>query len=893
VDAATAADNGIQNDDDKNNNIQPIHDDDDNNNSQKKDDKGHYWIGTGIHDITGPAAEVNMMGYGQADQTTHGIHQRLWARAFVIGSSSSTPRQNQPPPTVPEQEMIERLEEEEEEEEARIIVEPNNNNNRKNDNDDGSSWTDWLLWPLRWMTSSSTDGTSTNNNNDNDDDNPTTPDPESSICFVSIDLCMVSDVLHGRVLQRLDELLLSDSSTFKMPNLCRDQNDGSSSGSLSISATHTHSAPAGFLQYALYQIQSLGYVAQVVDLLVEGIAQALYKAHRELRPGGRLYLHQGSLREANINRSPTSYLLNPPEERDGYEEEGDTDKVFLQLLLEQQQQQGDGGSTVTTDNDSTLVGLINWFAVHPTSMNSTNQLISGDNKGYASYLMEQKYNPPGTLVGQDDHKFVAAFASTNLGDVSPNTAGPRCLDSGLPCDPVTSTCHGLNELCVAFGPGRDMFESTQIIGRKQFDKAVELVDEVVAHKTKHRVPAGRVASRHSFIDMRQLNVTLPASNGTVVQTCPAAIGYGFAAGTIDGHGAFNFKQGSNSSNPFWNMVGGFLSNPSKKQMACQSPKPILLNTGFIRMPYAWDPNTVPISIFQISHLFILNVPGEFTTMAGRRLRNAMLKILREEGGYDNAKVTIAGISNTYTHYITTFEEYQGQRYEAASTLYGPYTLDAYLQEFGRILRDLLSDRPSEMVPPPKDSVHKQISLLPPVEVDAIAVGKKFGSVVENTKDSYDNGGSETAKVLFRSANPRTNPRTQDTFLTVEHLDDKGKWHVYMTDADWDTKYIWKGGVTYLGMSFAEIHWNIAQGTPQGIYRLCHAGTRRTLLGHVGEFLYQAPDFGQLSYGVNLLVATARALYRQFQWARNLLHRKHIHHLRDFEGCSSSFLVYEA
>jgi len=26
--------------------------------------------------------------------------------------------------------------------------------------------------------------------------------------------------------------------------------------------------------------------------------------------------------------------------------------------------------------------------------------------------------------------FVAAFASTNLGDVSPNTAGPRCLDTG-------------------------------------------------------------------------------------------------------------------------------------------------------------------------------------------------------------------------------------------------------------------------------------------------------------------------------------------------------------------------------------------------------------------------------------------------------------------------------
>ena len=35
------------------------------------------------------------------------------------------------------------------------------------------------------------------------------------------------------------------------------------------------------------------------------------------------------------------------------------------------------------------VGLINWFAVHATSMGNDNLLISGDNKGYASYLFEK------------------------------------------------------------------------------------------------------------------------------------------------------------------------------------------------------------------------------------------------------------------------------------------------------------------------------------------------------------------------------------------------------------------------------------------------------------------------------------------------------------------------
>jgi len=35
-----------------------------------------------------------------------------------------------------------------------------------------------------------------------------------------------------------------------------------------------------------------------------------------------------------------------------------------------------------------------------------------------------------------------------------------------------------------------------------------------------------------------------------------------------------------------------------------------------------------------------------------------------------------------THYITTYEEYQVQRYEGASTIYGPRTLDAYIHQYG-------------------------------------------------------------------------------------------------------------------------------------------------------------------------------------------------------------------
>lgn len=36
--------------------------------------------------------------------------------------------------------------------------------------------------------------------------------------------------------------------------------------------------------------------------------------------------------------------------------------------------------------------------------------------------------------------FVAGFASSNLGDVSPNILGPHCANTGESCDNEKSTC---------------------------------------------------------------------------------------------------------------------------------------------------------------------------------------------------------------------------------------------------------------------------------------------------------------------------------------------------------------------------------------------------------------------------------------------------------------------
>ena len=59
---------------------------------------------------------------------------------------------------------------------------------------------------------------------------------------------------------------------------------------------------------------------------------------------------------------------------------------------------------------------------------------------------------------------------------------------------------------------------------------------------------------------------------------------------------------------------------------------------------------------------------------------------------EDTKVMLAGLSNVYTHYITTYEEYQKQRYEGASTIYGPHTLKAYLQQYANLTEKLLNVR---------------------------------------------------------------------------------------------------------------------------------------------------------------------------------------------------------
>ena len=154
-------------------------------------------------------------------------------------------------------------------------------------------------------------------------------------------------------------------------------------------------------------------------------------------------------------------------------------------------------------------------------------------------------------------------------------------------------------------------------------------------------------------------------------------------------------------------------------------------------------------------------------------------------------------------------------------------------------------------------------------------------------------------VSFRSANPRSNLRIEGSFLSVDILLEDGSWETRFVDGDWSTRFFWKGGgVDNFGVSFAEISWAIPDDAQQGIYRICHYGTRKTLVGDLEWISTHIPDwlvsdaFGSMAAGTVLnllkmagsLSVDVRLIFRGLEkWSRK----------KDFEGCSRSFLVKTA
>ncbi|MPC30665.1 Neutral ceramidase [Portunus trituberculatus] len=249
----------------------------------------------------------------------------------------------------------------------------------------------------------------------------------------------------------------------------------------------------------------------------------------------------------------------------------------------------------------------------------------------------------------------------------------------------------------------------------------------------------------------------------------------------------------------------------------------------LNKPYPWHPRIMDTQMGLVGQLAILPVPGEFTTMCGRRFREKVASVLAAAGMEDVVPV-LAGLSNEYSHYITTWEEYQMQRYEAASTIFGPHTCAAYIQQYVHLAQSILNG--TEMPPgrSPPDLSSSVLSLLPGVLFDRAPLFSDFGDVVAQPYPLAYTGETVTAKFVSLHVVFWNDVQLDKTFLTVERLvNSSDVWEIVATDANWETRFIWDRVSLLLGTSLATVKWDIPHDTPEGTYRITHSGHYKSFL----------------------------------------------------------------
>lgn len=500
-------------------------------------------------------------------------------------------------------------------------------------------------------------------------------DPETGrrLCIVCVDLCFVSQSMHQQVLECLDR-------SHRDLGLTRDE--------LVITATHTHSAPGGYSHHVLYNLTIPGFVPEVLEAYVGGVVTAIVLAHERRRPG-RVRMGVGEFDPAvpvAFNRALEAYNTNP-EVRDSPVRHPHLALDRRMVLLR------------FDDLEGRPIGVLNWFAVHGTSVHSDQCSVSSDNKGAAARFLESHLELEHPALPTEP---VAIFAQGAAGDVTPNfwhhPGKPHVR--GIDPDDFLSAAHN---------------------GTYQFEQAREIF---------HRLETSRPIEAEldgllRFVDFSDVDVDPAFTGGLSSQrTGPGAIGVSMVVGTAEGPGmppavgrVVNalYRGGYAALRmAFRCFPGGFAK--ALEEMEIQGEKAIFVSTGrrrvmgirdlrYLPLPAlihpviaqikemhargllepAWTPQVLPIQIARIGPLAIAVVPGEFTTIAGRRLAATVHHALE---GTPVERVQICGYANAYAGYVTTREEYALQGYEGGSTHFGKWTLAAYQTRFADLAGEL-------------------------------------------------------------------------------------------------------------------------------------------------------------------------------------------------------------
>ncbi|BBX99167.1 neutral ceramidase [Mycobacterium lacus] len=543
-----------------------------------------------------------------------------------------------------------------------------------------------------------------------------------------------------------------------------------------ITTTHTHSGPGGYCGHLLYNLTTSGFRPATFAAIVDGIVESVNHAHGDVAPA-EVTLSHGELHGASINRSPSAFDRNPP-----------SDRAFFPSRIDPHT------TLVRIDRGDRTVGAIHFFATHGTSMTNRNCLISGDNKGFAAYHWERTVGGADYLAGQPD--FIAAFAQTNAGDMSPHVDGP-----------ITG----------ASTPHREL-ENTRRTGLCQFEDACAQLNNATP------IGAG-IDARFTYVDLSSVLVRGEyAPDGQPHRTGRPMIAAATMAGTDEGEGFHGFHQGRN---PFWDRLSSAIYRLATSARAVHAPKGVVVPAHLVNRIHPFVEEVVPIHLVRIGRLYLIGIPGEPTIVAGLRLRRTVASIV----GADLADVLCVGYCNAYIHYVTTPEEYLEQRYEGGSTLFGRWELPALMQTVAGLATAMRDGRPATPTQAPRPKRPLSWVRNPPADSGS------FGTVAAEPSATYRPG--ETVEAVFVSALPNNDLRRKHTYLEV--LRHEGTvWIRVADDGDWSTRFQWQRHGR--NGSRVTISWDIPADTPPGRYRIVHHGSARDRAGALAAFTGTTREF---------------------------------------------------
>ena len=430
---------------------------------------------------------------------------------------------------------------------------------------------------------------------------------------------------------------------------------------LLMTAQHTHSAPGGYSHYPFYNFTIPGLQTKVFNTVLRACADAVTEAAKNLRD---VTLSWGEIeispdKEVAFNRSMRPFLNNP-----------DADPLHVEdrhLGVNRKME-----ALKITDREGKLLGFLNWFGVHATSVSSFNIRIHHDNKGVAANLFESYY--PGCT---------AFFLQSSAGDVSPNFIWDKKLSRMV-------------------GKFSDQYESAAFNGEIQAREA---------QRIEASLPVSlKIETYQGFFDM-SVHASMPAH------------GAGFFFGTLEGPGLPHALKKVLSAIAYVSKTihlmkhpedEGFYREHGRKEVILDHKRGSFLGLTlpqWKKLPFVpeptlrvfqkaakanavetlpWIPVVIPFQIVKLGELLLLTVPGEVTTIASRRLIDHVREQLKDS---EIKKIILTTYANGYMGYVTTPEEYDLQAYEGGHTVYGRNTLGAILRAFDELLGQFKAHRP--------------------------------------------------------------------------------------------------------------------------------------------------------------------------------------------------------